>query len=231
MSRLVPVPPLQALEDDALLEHANQIFWSSLIAHAQAETQGPVESILDIGCHRGGLLLRLAETFHPKTLIGIEPSTPSREQALFRLRKLAIPVTLLPSERWSEVPSACVDLITCHEVLHLVDDLDELFIEISRALCEGGTALVVAGCHNETPLWFRWSEQLRATGQTVIDRSPFDILRAGINTGLKGALRPLRRDGWVIYDPDRAVFTYSSAKELFDHQYRHKLLFRFSKES
>jgi hypothetical protein len=63
-----------------------------------------------------------------------------------------------------------------------------------------------------------------------MDRAPFDILRVGIDAGLTGALRPLRRDGWVIYDPDRAAFKYSSVEELFDHQYRHKLLFRFVKQ-
>jgi len=231
MSRFVPVLPSQALEDDASLEQANQIFWSSLLGHAQSEAIGPVESILDIGSHRGGLLERLADAFHPKALSGIEPSTQCREQALFRLRKLAPSVTLLPPERWNEIPAVSIDLITCHEVLHLVEDIDGLFREVSRTLRSTGTVLVVAGCHTENPLWSRWSEQLRVGGQTVVDRAPFDILRAGINAGLKGALRPLRRDGWVIYDPDRAVFTYSSAGELLDHQYRHKLLFRFVKQS
>lgn len=231
MSGFVPVPPLQALEDNASLEQANQIFWSSLLGHVQNESLGTVENILDIGCDRGGLLARLADAFHPSTLAGIEPSTQSREQAMFRVRKLASSVTLLPPERWSEIPAASMDLITCHEVLHLVEDIDGLFGEVSRTLRSNGTAFVVAGCHTENPLWFRWSKQLRDSGQTVVDRAPFDILRAGLNAGLKGALRPLRRDGWVIYDPDHAVFTYSSAEELLNHQYRHKLLFRFIKQS
>lgn len=230
MSSIVPVPPLQPLEDDASLEHANQIFWSSLLEHVQAEIRGPSESILDVGCHHGGLLMRLAALLQPRSLIGVEPSTRSRERALFRLRKLAPSVTILPPERWSEIPSASIDFLTCHEVLHLVEDLPELFYQISRTLRAHGTAFVVAGCHTENPVWTRWSAQLRAAGQIVMDRSPFDILRAGIHTGLRGAMRPLRRDGWIIYDPDRAVFTYSSAEELLEHQYRHKLLFRFVKE-
>jgi SAM-dependent methyltransferase len=140
-------------------------------------------------------------------------------------------VAVLPPERWGEIPTAGIDLLTCHEVLHLVDDLPGLFHHVSRTLRAGGTAFVVAGCHTENPVWPRWREQLLVAGQTVIDRSPFDILRAGINAGLRGALRPLRRDGWIIYDPDRAAFTYSSAEELLEHQYRHKLLFRFVKQS
>jgi SAM-dependent methyltransferase len=230
MSGIVPMPHLQSLEDDASLEHANQIFWSSLLQHVQAEVRGSVGSVLDVGCHHGGLLDRLASLLHPKNIIGVEPSTISRERALFRLRKLAPSVAVLSPERWSEVPTSSIDLLTCHEVIHLIEDLPELFKQISRTLRPHGTAFVVAGCHTENPLWPRWSEQLRSAGQTVVDRSPFDVLRAGIGAGLSGALRPLRRDGWIIYNPDHALFTYSSAEELLDHQYRHKLLFRFVKQ-
>jgi hypothetical protein len=150
---------------------------------------------------------------------------------MFRLRTLAPTVTVVAPDRWSEVATSSIDLITCHEVLHLVNDIETVFSQISRTLRANGSAFVVAGCHTENPLWTRWKVQLKETGQTVYDRAPFDILRAGINAGLKGAMRPLRRDGWIIYDPDHAALTYSSAGELLDHQYRHKLLFRFVKQS
>lgn len=223
------MPPLPAPEDDSSLEGANQIFWSSLLGHVRAEGRASVGSVLDVGCHQGGLLERLALLLHPRSLTGIEPSAASRERALFRLRKLAPSVAVLPPERWGEVPTGSVDLLTCHEVLHLVEDLPGLFQQIARTLRADGTAFVVAGCHTENPVWGRWAEELRAGGQAVFDRSPFDILRAGIGAGLRGALRPLRRDGWIVYDPEAADLTYSSAGELLDHQYRHKLLFRFAK--
>lgn len=91
---MFPLPPL---EDDASLEHANHIFWSSLLGHVQAEVRAPVESVLDVGCHHGGLLERLAALLHPRRITGVEPSTASRERALFRLRKLSTTVAVLPS--------------------------------------------------------------------------------------------------------------------------------------
>jgi SAM-dependent methyltransferase len=220
---------LQAREHEAPLEQVNQIFWLSLLEQVQAEVRGQANSILDIGCHDGGLLVRLAALLHPKKLIGIEPETLLRERALFRLHKLASSVAVLPPERWNTIPPSSLDLVTCHEVLHLVDDLSGLFGQVSRTLSTHGTAFVVSGCHTENPIWPRWSAQLRTEGKVVVDRSPFDLLRAGINAGLHASLRPLRRDGWVIYDPDLAKFTYSSVVELLEHHYRHKLLFRFVK--
>lgn len=230
MLNIVPKPTLQPLERDVSLEQANQIFWTSLIGHIRSETSKPLENILDVGCHHGGLLERLASLFNPKSIWGVEPSSHCRERALFRLRKLADSVTVLPPDRWNEIPSKSIDLITCHEVLHLVEDLPELFYQISRILRGQGSAFVVAGCHTENPLWKRWSTQLQEEGQSVFDHAPFEILRTANSVGLKGAMRPLRRDGWVIYNPDESHFTYSSVDELFNHQYRYKLLFRFIKQ-
>ena len=213
------------------MEQANRIFWSSLIGHIKTEIRVAPKSILDLGCHHGGLLEQLAIEFKPQSLTGIEPSAHCRERALFRLRKLALKLSILSPERWNEVLTGSINLLTCHEVLHLVEDISELFYQISRILQKQGTVFIVAGCHMENPLWHQWSAQLRDQEQIVYDRTPFDILRAGYNAGLSGAIRPLRRDGWVIYNPDHSTFKYSSAEELFDHQYRHKILFRFVKQS
>ena len=221
----VPLP-----EDDASLEQANGIFWQSLLDHVRNELPGgSVDGVLDVGCHHGGLLAKLAPILRPTRLIGVEPARRSRELAQFRLRTLAPTVTILPPERWSEVPAASVNLVTCHEVLHLVENLPNLFANIFRVLRARSCAFIVAGCHTENPVWEAWSAQLRNSGQTVFDRAPFDILRAGTAAGLLGSLRPLRRDGWIVYNPADAMFDYPSAGSLLDHQYRHKLLFRFVK--
>ena len=230
MSRIVSVPPIATLEDDVSLEEANRAFWVSLLGHLRADLHGQIESILDVGCHNGGLLARLADEFSPSRIFGIEPLDGPRERARFRLRHARATLTLLKPDGWSEIKDNSLDLVTCHEVLHLIEDVNSLFQEISRTLCPKGAAFLVAGCHTENPVWLRWREQLASAGQRVFDRAPLDILRAGINAGLKASLRPLRRDGWVFYDPDLADFQYSSTKEMFDHHYRHKLIFRFVKQ-
>ena len=224
--------PIPLPEDDPSLEQANEIFWQSLLGHIRRDSGGvPISGVLDVGCHHGGLLAKLADAFRPERLTGIEPVGRCRERALFRLRALAPTVTLLPPEHWAEVPTGSVDLVTCHEVLHLLEDLPSLFASIARVLRATGRAFIVAGCHTENPVWEAWSAKLRESGQTVFDRTPFDILRAGTGAGLRGALRPLRRDGWIVYDPDDALLEYPSVDDLLDHQYRRKLVFRFMKPS
>ena len=183
--------PASLPEDDASLEQANEVFWQALLGHIRHESASvPMEGVLDIGCHHGGLLAKLAHAFRPQRLTGIEPVRRRRERALFRLRGLAPTVSLLPPERWGEVPTGSVDLVTCHEVLHLLEDLPSLFTNIARVLPRTGSAFVVAGCHIENPVWRTWSAKLRAAGQTVFDRTPFDILRAASGTGLRGACDP-----------------------------------------
>ena len=223
----VPLP-----EHDSSLEQANQLFWEALLGHIRRELAGNVvDEVLDVGCHNGGLLSQLASTFHPNRMTGIEPASHCRERALFRLRTLAPRVAILPPKAWPEVPSSSIDIVTCHEVLHLVEDLHHLFGNIARVLRPQGIAFVVVGCHSENPVWRTWSAELRDSGQTVFDRTAFDILHCGIAAGMQGALRPLRRDGWIIYNPKSTVFSYPSIGHLLDHQYRNKLLFRFIRRS
>jgi SAM-dependent methyltransferase len=218
--------------EDEHLETVNQEFWRALLAHVRADAPiTEVQCILDIGCHRGGLLELLARHFQPARLLGLEPLAGARAQARFRLKGKAPEVQIMDVSRWSAVPTAGVDLATVHEVLHLVRDLEELMGSLSRVVRPGGWAFLVFGCHTENPLWQRWKLQLSALGHKVFDHSPIEILSVASAAGFHTSVRPLRRDGWVIYDPLTADFRYSSIAEMLDHQYRHKLLFRLLRRS
>lgn len=217
---------------DEQLERWNQEFWRSLLSHIRAEVPvAEVRCILDVGCHHGGLLELLARHFQPERLLGLEPLASAREQATFRLKGKAPSVQILGSSRWPVVPSASVDLATCHEVLHLVGDLEAFMGSLARVVRPGAWAFVVLGCHRENPMWQRWKPQVARLGHEVFDHFPMDVLSAASAVGFHTSVRPLRRDGWVIYDPLTAEFQYPSVAEMFDHQFRHKLLFRLIRRS
>jgi hypothetical protein len=100
---------------------------------------------------------------------------------------------------------------------------------VARVLAPDGAAYIVLGCHAENPVWQSWKPAIEAMGITVHDRRPFDILAAAGKAGLQAVVQPLRRSGWVSYDPRQPEFRYADIEALFDHQYRHKLLFRLTR--
>lgn len=213
---------------DSGLPDANAVFWTALIAHIQADGMVPA-SVLDVGCHSGGLMVRLAETFRPIRIVGLEPVAALRAQASDRIAAVACEAEVMDLSGWREILPGSIDLITGHETLYLEPDLEGFMARAARALAPGGRAYIVLGCHAENPVWQSWKPAIEAMGIAVYDRRPFDILAAAGRAGLTAVVQPLRRSGWVSYDPRHAEFRYADMQALFDHQYRHKLLFRLTR--
>jgi SAM-dependent methyltransferase len=147
--------------------------------------------------------------------------------AFGRLEAAGIPATILPPESWNLIPKDAADLVVGQEVLYLIDDLEGLMGNVTRVLRPRRRAYFTLGCHTENPLWPEWRAILIDMGQQVFDRSPLDIMRAAEAAGMRTAVRPLRHDGWIIHSPSTTKFPVPSISALCDHQYRHKLLFRF----
>jgi SAM-dependent methyltransferase len=213
-----------ALDDE--LPIVNEVFWSALIAHIERDGVREPKSILDIGCHTGGLLQQLSRRFRSAALVGIEPLASARAAAAQRFSNAAESVTLLDPTEWARVPAGGSDLITSHETLYLEGDLRGFMTRIRAALAEAGVAYVVLGCHSENPLWQQWKLPLIAQGHQVYDHAPLEVMEAAAMAGLLPSVQPLRRSGWVTYDPLRADFRYPDVRTMFDHHYRHKLIFR-----
>ncbi|WP_304525731.1 class I SAM-dependent methyltransferase [Halomonas sp. I5-271120] len=215
--------------EDKRLDERNVHFWRALVGHVQADgCVLPGATVLDIGCHRGGLLELVHERLRPSKLIGLEPLISARRAAAQRLARFATEIQLVGSDGWSELPDASVDLILGHEILQYISDPSWLMAEIRRVLAPGRFAYLVLGCHTENPLWVNWKHELEELGHVVYDHSPLELMAAGSHAGLKPSVRPLRDTGWVFHDPSvSGSFSYPSVGALLKHQFRHKLLFRF----
>src|SRR5690606_24117459 len=111
-------------EEDTLLDDRNIHFWRALAGHIQAD-RGVRKSatLLDIGCHRGGLLALLYKRFTPHRLIGLEPLTSARRVAAQRLASLPAEVQLFDADGWSEIADASVDLVVGHQDLQCIGDV------------------------------------------------------------------------------------------------------------
>jgi SAM-dependent methyltransferase len=219
--------------EDALLEKRNLLFWRALLGHVQADRA--IEdgaTILDVGCHRGGLLELAVDRFKPASVIGIEPLKQARDAAKQKLGIFQVRVRVLSEKEWSRIPDASIDLLLSHEVLPFFDDLQFISEQMGRVLKPGAFAYIVSGCHTENPLWPRWKEELQAQGHRVYDHAPLDLMKAVSITGFSPSVRPLREHGWTHYNPvEQDAFEYPSVGTLLDHQFKHKLLFRFQRSS
>jgi SAM-dependent methyltransferase len=214
---------------DTSLPEANATFWMALIGHIQDDGVSAPSVILDVGCHTGGLLARLIDGLRPDRVIGIEPVSALRAEAAVRLSPYPADVGLAGLAGWDEIAPGSIDLMTCHEVLYLVPDLPGFIARTALVLAPGASAYVVLGCHAENPTWRDWKPVMEASGIQTYDRTPFEILSEAANAGLSAVVQPLRRTGWISYDPRQADFRYADVASMFDHHYRHKLLFRFTR--
>ena len=213
--------------DDDQLETSNAMFWEAMIDHIRRDGfPQPPRRVLDVGCHRGGLLARIAELWGPNELLGIEPIDAARLRARLRLATLAPSVLLYPPEDWSKIPDCAVDLIVCHELLFLIPDVAELLREFARVLAPHGRAYVATGCHAENPVWPAWQTVLESSGFRTYTHEPMAVMRAAGDSGLLASVRSLRESGWATYDPTDGTFLFPTVAALLDHQFRHKLLFR-----
>jgi SAM-dependent methyltransferase len=172
------------------------------------------------------LLALLGERFPQARLIGIEPIAALRALAESRLSVDAWRASLHGDGGWAKVLEGSVDLLVCHEVLYLLPDLVSVMHDAARVLAPGGSGWMVLGCHSENPVWPTWKAQLAADGVRTYNHHPFDILAAAAKAGLTADVQPLRRSGWIRYDPTAAAFSFPNAASMFEHHYCHKLLFR-----
>lgn len=216
--------------DDDQLEVRNAVFWEGMTDQIRRDGfPQPPRCVLDVGCHRGGLLARIAELWGPDQLLGIEPIEVARLRARLRLATLAPSVHLYGPEHWSKIPDRAVDLVVCHEVLFLLADVNELVREFARVLAPHGRAYVAAGCHAENPVWPTWQAILESSGHRTFTHEPMTLMRAACQSGLLASVRPLRESGWATHDPTDGPFTFPTVAALLDHQFRHKLLFRLAR--
>jgi len=217
----------EGLDEDEDLEASNEVFWNCLLQHVREDGwRSPPEAILDIGCHRGGLLARLARLWPLKQAYGIEPIAAAREKAWARVAQEVPEVQMLDVAEWHRVPTGAIQLITCHEVLYLEPELDRFMARVRRVLAPAGRAYVVLGCHAENPVWPTWKQLLEEMGHATYDHRPMEILAAAGSSGLVPSVRPLRSEGWIDHDPRLTPFTFPDVATMVDHHFKHKLLFK-----
>jgi SAM-dependent methyltransferase len=121
-------------------------------------TNGPFESILDVGCWDGEKTIDYAKACGAKKIYGIEVV----EEASDKARKQGVQCFSLKADqdKWPFQDDS-LDCIVTNQVVEHLSDLDHFFSEASRVLKRGGFLITstnnLASWHNIFPLVFAWA--------------------------------------------------------------------------
>jgi SAM-dependent methyltransferase len=121
-------------------------------------TNGPFESILDVGCWDGEKTLDYAKVANARNIYGIEIAKEMSDRA----RGKGIRCFSLAADRdkWP-IQDESMDCIVTNNVIEHLSDLDYFFSEASRVLKRGGFLITstnnLASWHNIAPLFFAWA--------------------------------------------------------------------------
>lgn len=151
--------------------------FSSLVVERMLDrlaASAPVGRALDVGCGTGAVALRLAE--RGLRVDGIDHSTgmlavAEREA---RARGVADRVTLHTGDlRELPFPDATFDVVSCHGVLHHLDDLRAPLAEMVRVLRPGGWFSTAEPCLGTVPTVAAWDALRR--GRAALRRGHTDV--------------------------------------------------------
>jgi len=162
-------------------------------------------TVLDLGCHAGGLARRLAGEKGIETLVGVELS----EGLARRARDAGVAVAVGDEELLPVAEESC-DLVISNLALHWVNDLPGALIQVNRALKPDGLFLA-AMLGGETLAELRQA-MVEAEQDLIGGVSP----RVGPQSDLRDLASLLQRAGFAlpVVDSDVVTVTYDTAFRL-----------------
>lgn len=147
--------------------------------------QRAVSRILDAGCGIGQSFPLLEQAFQPRSIFGVDVDGEMIERAETFVRQCRCHVALdSVSILDSCLPSASLDMIFCHQLLHHTTDQEGVLRAFYRLLVPGGIALIGESCRpfiRSIPvrLLFRHPMMVQKTASEYVDL----VERMGFETG------------------------------------------------
>lgn len=201
-------------------------YWQAMIDY-MVERDLAECTVLDFGCNQGRFLQLLYEQRRFREGVGVDAS----EEAIARAREEAgdLPLRFEVGGSVAHYRDA-FDLAFSHEVLYLLEDLDQHAGELAKALKPGGVYYASIGAHLENPLWPRWRQVLRDQANIPPrDYSLEEVAAAFKAAGFGVGARRLRVPIFHPYDPETDGLFYPTLKAKLDYFDYDKILFRFVK--
>lgn len=207
-------------EDTMTADHT--WIWCEMIA-AIAETNLSESTVLDFGCNQGGFLRLLYDLRHYKTAVGVDIAR--KAVALAEARKGNRPIVYQASADLTDLENQ-FDLAFSHEVIYLIEDLEEHARQMARLLKPDGCYYAVTCCHSDSPLWGVWRPKIQAFSNVPVpNHSVEDIAGAFRRTGFNVSVRRFLANAFIpLGEPNDYFPTDVDRLETYS---RWKLMFRF----
>ncbi|MEM6891884.1 MAG: class I SAM-dependent methyltransferase [Pseudomonadota bacterium] len=219
MSELIDTWTTDPSEEDSMTDDHAWI-WREMI---KSIPEGDISSarVLDFGCNQGGFLRMLYDTRPFASGIGVDLARD--RVALANAAKGDRPLSYIATDKLADAGDA-FDLAFSHEVIYLMDDLENHARQIAAALNAGGHYDAVTCCHADNPLWQSWRPRIAEFSQIPVpNHSVSDIASAFRTAGFEVSISRFMAASFIPTEPPTTYFpkdidrleTYSQWKLCF----------------
>lgn len=209
-------------EDSMTDEHA--WIWREMIK-CIPQKDISLAQVLDIGCNQGGFLRTLYDTIPFASGVGVDLAQDRVELA--NAAKGDRPLNYLATNALADAGEG-FDLAFSHEVIYLIEDLEDHARQVASVLKPGGHYDAVTCCHADSPLWATWRPKIAEFSNIPVpNHSVADIAGAFRSAGFKVSISRFLASAFI---PTQAPTEYfPSDVERLDTYCQWKLCFRCKK--
>ncbi len=215
---------LSNAEEENLMFNDHYPLWQVMIER-MSEKNLQNKTILDFGCNQGGFLRVLYEKKPFQQGIGIDLAKQAIQIA--NANKGALPITYEVRESLEHLKSE-IDVAFSHEVLYLVDNLEQHAKGMFAALKPNGAYYAALGCHTDNPLWSKWKSLIEIESNLKVQDYSLNFIAATFrkNGFLVSAQKFMLNDFIPIEDNSEY---FPSVIDSLNYYWDDKVLWKFAK--
>ena len=220
MTELIETWSKDASEEDGMTEEHAWI-WREMI-NIVPQRDISAARILDIGCNQGGFLRMLYDTRPFASGVGIDLARD--RVSLANAARGGRPLEYLASSQLADTGGG-FDMAFSHEVIYLIDDLEDHAKQVAAVLKPCGHYVAVTSCLADSPLWARWRPKIAEFSNiSVPNHSIATIAAAFLKAGLEVSISRFLANAFIPLEPPNEYFP--TDVERVETYARWKLCFR-----
>lgn len=223
MNKLIKTWSNDPSEEDSMTDEHAWIWREMIGCIAIPDLSGA--RVLDIGANQGGFLRMLYDTHAFADGVGVDLAED--RVALANQATKGRPIRYLATNTLAEA-GADFDLAFSHEVIYLIEDLEDHARQVADVLKSGGVYDAVTCCHADSPLWSKWRPMIAEFSNIPVpSHSVADIASAFRSVGFDVSVSRFLANAFIPTKPPNEYFP--TDVERLETYHNWKLCFRCTK--